>query len=129
MNFFQQQDRIFMEEKQMLPYLPPPLSILNDFEQKNQAIVDEYIERLKFIEIDLKWALSLDYQHFWCQIIYDKSFKLLIDSYLKYAPRPHDVFKLNNVPTQVLTIHDSIQKLVFLVCLRMSTYKESKVID
>ena len=111
----------------MLPYLPPPISILNDAAHKNQANVDEYLERLKFIEVDLKWALSLDYQHFWCQIIHDKSFKLLVDSYLKYAPRPHDLFKLNHLPKPILAIHDSIQRLVFLVCLRMSTYKETKV--
>ena len=119
-----------MEQRDFLSYLPPPVSILNETTTgQNQAAVDEYLERLKFIEIDLKWALSLDYQHFWSQIIYDQSFKLLIDSYLKYAPRPHDFIKVERLPKQVVDLHNSIQKLVFLVCLRMSTYKETKVIS
>jgi activating signal cointegrator complex subunit 2 len=120
-------DRIFMEDKDFLTYIPPPLSILSESSSSSSsAATDEYLERLKFIELDLKWVLLLDYQHFWSQLIYDTSLKQLIDSYLKYAPRPHDYLKLNNLPSQLIEMHSKVQKLVFLVCLRMSTCKETK---
>ena len=42
-----------MEQRDFLSYLPPPVSILNETTTgQNQAAVDEYLERLKFIEID-----------------------------------------------------------------------------
>lgn len=49
----------------------------------------------------------------------------MIDSYLKHAPRPYDINKID-LPMQIVNLHNSIHRLVFLVCLRMSTYKESR---
>lgn len=80
------QDRFFMENRDCLIYLSPPVStFLAD--QVEKAVVDEYVEKLKIIETDLKWLLALPYQKFWCQMIYDSSCIMLIDSYLKLAPR------------------------------------------
>jgi hypothetical protein len=117
-----------MTERNFLTYIPPPLSILAvNNKDDYQSSIDEYKERLEIIEQDLKWLLKLTYQKFWCQVIYDNSCQQLIDSYLKLSPRSHDSFKLDKLPANVLTLHNSIHRCVFLICLRMSTYKESKV--
>ncbi|CAF0807739.1 unnamed protein product [Brachionus calyciflorus] len=118
-------DRFFKIERQFLTYTAPPLSILNPSSIDYQATLEEYEERLKIIEQDLKWILSLPYQKFWCQIIYDLSCQKMIDSYLKLAPRPYDMLKIQ-IPRQISNLHNSIHRYVFIVCLRMSTYKESK---
>ncbi len=91
-----------------------------------QALVEEYNERLSFIDQDLVWLLSLPYQKFWCQIVFDTTCQRLVDSYLKLAPRPYDVEKMKSLPEETIGLLGSIHKHVFFVCLRMSTYKESK---
>ena len=116
-----------MQERNCVPYVGPPVSILIKSSIDYQASLEEYHERLMLTEQDLKWLLSLPYQNFWCQMIYDDSAQRMIDSYLKYSPREHDVLKLKQLPSNLRELHDSIHKCVFLVCLRMSTYKESKV--
>lgn len=80
-------DKFFKAERQFLTYKSPPLSILNPSSFDYQASLEEYEERLKLIEQDLKWLLALPYQKFWCQVIYDSSCQKLIDSYLRLAPR------------------------------------------
>lgn len=120
--------RFFVEDRKCVTYIGPPLSILTNSSVDYQASLDEYKERLNFIRDDLIWLLSLPYQKFWCQIIYDETAQRMIDSYLRLSPRPHDVLKLKQLPPNVRELHNSIHKYVFLVCLRMSTYKESKVI-
>ena len=115
-----------MTERNCLTYIPPPMSILIT-SKDCQSSIEEYKERLEIIEKDLKWLLKLSYQKFWCQIIYDNSCQQLIDSYLKLSPRTHDSFKLDRLQSDVLKMHDSIHRCVFLICLRMSTYKESRV--
>ncbi|RNA20224.1 activating signal cointegrator 1 complex subunit 2 isoform X1 [Brachionus plicatilis] len=118
-------NRIFKVERQIIPYLAPPLSILEPKSVDFRACLEQYEERLGFIEQDLKWLLSLPHQKFWCQIIYDTSCQNMIDSYLKLAPRPYDTNKID-FPMQIANLHNSIHRLVFLVCLRMSTYKENR---
>lgn len=102
------------------------MAILNPSSLEYQACLEEYEERLKIIDQDLKWLLALNYQKFWCQVLFDQSCQNLLDSYLKLAPRPYDVYKIQ-LPNQIIALLNSIHKSVFLVCLRMSTYKESKV--
>jgi activating signal cointegrator complex subunit 2 len=89
--------------------------------------VDEYKERLLIIEKDLEWLLHLSYQKFWSQIVYDKSCQKMIDSYLKLAPRPHDISDIKKLPQTIQLHHNNIHRYTFLVCLRMSTFKESQV--
>jgi hypothetical protein len=115
-----------MNERNCLTYIPPPMSILIT-NKDCQSSIEEYKERLEIIEKDLKWLLKLSYQKFWCQIIYDNSCQQLIDSYLKLSPRSHDSFNFDRLQSDVLKLHDSIHRCVFLICLRMSTYKESRV--
>ena len=75
-----------MEERNFISYLAPPLTLLSS-NYSYQALLDEYEERLRLVEEDLKWLLSIPYQKFWCQIIYDISCQKSLDSYLKLAPR------------------------------------------
>lgn len=116
-----------MEERNFLTYKPPPFAIFNVSDPEYQAAFDEYQERLKLIDEDLSWLLARTYQQFWCQMIYDETCKKLVDSFLKMAPRPHDVFKLKNLPAPIVELHGKVHRSIFLVCLRLSTYKESKV--
>jgi len=118
-------DRIHMIERGCVTYTPPPISVLSSDSYDYQASLDEYLERLELCFLDLKWLLSLNYQNFWCQIIYDTTCRDLIDSYLKLAPRPHDILKLKTLPDKIIQLQNDIHKSVFLVCLRMSTFKET----
>ncbi len=123
-------DRAFKEDHDFIAYQAPPLSIIAVGSYKTpayQATLEEYEERLRLIENDLKWLLTLPYQKFWCQVVYDSSCQRLIDTYLKLSPRPYDVNKIQSLPNQIITQLNSIHKYIFLTCLRMSTYKESKV--
>ncbi|XP_069115568.1 activating signal cointegrator 1 complex subunit 2-like [Argopecten irradians] len=103
---------------QFLTYHAPPL----DLSDRGQC--EEWADRLKFIEEDLHWALQLPHDKFWCQIVFDESFISLIDSYLRYAPRTHDI--LIELPVDTKSRHDEVHRLVFMTCLRMATHKESK---
>ncbi len=118
-------DRIHTVERGCVTYTPPLISVLSPDSPDHQASLDEYLERLELCFLDLKWLLSLNYQKFWCQIIYDTTCQGLIDSYLKLAPRPHDILKLENLTRIVTKLQSQIHKSVFLVCLRMSTFKEN----
>ena len=58
-------------------------------------------------------------------MIYDVDLQVCLESYLKCAQRPHDVEKpwSISVKKKIHTIH----KLIFMIYVRMATYKESKV--
>jgi len=56
-------------------------------------------------------------------VIFDLSLQCCITSFLRAAPRPHDV--TSHGPSAVKTSIDRLSRLVFLSCLRMSTCKES----
>ncbi|XP_060081459.1 activating signal cointegrator 1 complex subunit 2-like [Ylistrum balloti] len=103
---------------QFVTYHAPPLDI------SDRGQCEEWADRLKFIEEDLHWALQLPHDKFWCQIVFDETFISLIDSYLRYAPRTHDI--LIELPVDTKSRHDEVHRLVFMTCLRMATHKESK---
>lgn len=116
-----------MDDHDYITYVPPPPSILNPTIHYT-ADLSEYKERLTIITNDLKWILSLQYQKFWCQVVYNSGCQRLIDSYLKLAPRTNNIVAIRSkLPIEIAELHDTVHKYVFLVCLRMSTYKESKV--
>ncbi|KAH3826782.1 activating signal cointegrator 1 complex subunit 2-like isoform X1 [Dreissena polymorpha] len=111
-------DPRWMEEVQFVGYQAPPI----DLSDKGQY--EEWLERLKFIEDDLHWLLQLPHGRFWCQAIFDESLHRCIDSYLRYAPRSYET--VAKLPSSAKKSHDEVHRLVFLTCMRMSTYKESK---
>lgn len=101
-------------------YEPPTRSLLSD-----SGECDQWLERLAFIEEDLAYVLRLPHNKFWCQVVFDASLHGCIDSYLKYAFRPHQEVCLE-LPEKAKTVLQSVHRLVFMVCLRMATHKESK---
>jgi len=109
-------------------YSSPPLA------SADAATVEQWAEKLDFIEEDFNMLLQLPHDKFWCQVIFEESVLPCVDSYLRYAPRSYDVvYSLPNEFTRayspymkVQEKHSKIHRLAFLVCLRMATHKESK---
>ena len=72
----------------------------------------------------MHWLLRLPHHKFWSQVIYDETLQKCLDSYLRYAPRSFD--KDLDLTGEFADRHKNVHKMVFLVCLRLSTHKESK---
>lgn len=69
----------------------------------------------------------LTYSNILCifQAIFDETLHRCVDSYLRFAPRSYDV--IAELPDEARERHNEVHRLVFMVCVRMSTFKESKV--
>ncbi|KAL4228568.1 Activating signal cointegrator 1 complex subunit 2 [Mactra antiquata] len=111
-------DPRWIEEVQFVIYLAPPPDV-ND-----KGLYEAWMERLKFNEDDLHWLLQLPHDKFWCQAIFDETLHRFLDSYLRHAPRSCHV--LQQLPQEARDRHNEVHRLVFMTCLRMATYKESK---
>ncbi|XP_028940278.1 activating signal cointegrator 1 complex subunit 2 isoform X2 [Antrostomus carolinensis] len=104
-------------DRSFVLYRPPPVI-------RDPALVEEFLERAKFIADDLNWLLALPHDKFWCQVIFDETLQKCLDSYLCYAPRKFDV--LLDCHPEVNDMQKCLHRSVFLTFLRMSTHKESK---
>lgn len=104
-------------DRSFVLYRPPPVT-------RDPALVEEFLERAKFIADDLNWLLALPHEKFWCQVIFDETLQKCLDSYLCHAPRKFDAW-LDCQP-EVNEMQKSLHQSVFLTFLRMSTHKESK---
>ncbi|XP_060572679.1 activating signal cointegrator 1 complex subunit 2-like isoform X1 [Ruditapes philippinarum] len=111
-------DPRWMEQVQFVSYQPPPKNL------SDKGQYEAWLERLKFIEDDLHWLLQLPHDKFWCQAIFDETLHRCIDSYLRFAPRSYNI--LADFPDNARDRHNQVHRLVFMTCVRMSTYKESK---
>lgn len=109
-------DPRWKENVQFVSYQAPPIG--------EEVAMEEWKDRLKFIEDDLHWLLQQPHDKFWCQIIYDSTLQNLLDTYLRFSPRSYDV--VYQLADDVQTLHNEVHRLVFMTCLRMATYKESK---
>ncbi|XP_010561638.1 PREDICTED: activating signal cointegrator 1 complex subunit 2 isoform X4 [Haliaeetus leucocephalus] len=107
-------------DRSFVLYRPPPVV-------RDPALVEEFLERAKFIADDLNWLLALPHDKFWCQVIFDETLQKCLDSYLRYAPRKFDAL-LDCLP-EVNDMQKCLHQSVFLTFLRMSTHKESKVFN
>ncbi|XP_074699880.1 activating signal cointegrator 1 complex subunit 2 isoform X2 [Strix aluco] len=107
-------------DRSFVLYRPPPVV-------RDPALVEEFLERAKFIADDLNWLLALPHDKFWCQVIFDETLQKCLDSYLCYAPRKFDV--LLDCHPEVNDMQKCLHRSVFLTFLRMSTHKESKVFN
>lgn len=112
----------FMEKKQYIYYKSPPL---NDNEKTLNAEEEEWLDLMSFYEEDLCWLLKLPHNRFWSQVIYDEDVHKFLESYLAHAYRDFDLPFLH-LKEEISQALKPIHKRVFLVYLRMSTYKESK---
>ncbi|XP_041276394.1 activating signal cointegrator 1 complex subunit 2 [Onychostruthus taczanowskii] len=104
-------------DRSFVLYKPPPAI-------RDPALVEEFLERAKFIADDLNWLLALPHDKFWCQVIFDESLQKCLDSFLRSAPRKFDV--LWDCHPEVHELQKCLHRSVFLTFLRMSTHKESK---
>ncbi|XP_036249415.1 activating signal cointegrator 1 complex subunit 2 [Molothrus ater] len=104
-------------DRSFVLYKPPPAI-------RDPALVEEFLERAKFIADDLNWLLALPHDKFWCQVIFDESLQKCLDSYLRSAPRKFDM--LWDCHAEVQELQKCLHRSVFLTFLRMSTHKESK---
>ncbi|OXB76446.1 UNVERIFIED_CONTAM: hypothetical protein H355_014161 [Colinus virginianus] len=104
-------------DRSFVLYRPPPVV-------RDPALVEEFLERAKFIADDLDWLLALPHDKFWCQVIFDETLQKCLDSYLCYAPRKFDA--LLDCHPEVNDMQKRLHRSVFLTFLRMSTHKESK---
>ncbi|XP_051489934.1 activating signal cointegrator 1 complex subunit 2 isoform X1 [Apus apus] len=104
-------------DRSFVLYRPPPPA-------RDPALVEEFLERAKFIADDLNWLLALPHDKFWCQVIFDETLQKCLDSYLCHAPRKFDA-SLDCHP-EVHDMQKRLHRSVFLTFLRMSTHKESK---
>ncbi|XP_010290138.1 PREDICTED: activating signal cointegrator 1 complex subunit 2 isoform X1 [Phaethon lepturus] len=103
-------------DRSFVLYRPPPVI-------RDPALVEEFLERAKFIADDLNWLLALPHDKFWCQVIFDETLQKCLDSYLCYAPRKFDA--LLDCHPEVNDMQKCLHRSVFLTFLRMSTHKES----
>ncbi|XP_041879306.1 LOW QUALITY PROTEIN: activating signal cointegrator 1 complex subunit 2 [Corvus kubaryi] len=104
-------------DRSFVLYKPPPC-------HRDPALVEEFLERAKFIADDLNWLLALPHDKFWCQVIFDETLQKCLDSYLRSAPRKFDA--LWDCHPEVNELQKCLHRSVFLTFLRMSTHKESK---
>ncbi|XP_064024419.1 activating signal cointegrator 1 complex subunit 2 isoform X2 [Pogoniulus pusillus] len=104
-------------DRSFVLYRPPPAT-------RDPALVEEFLERAKFIADDLSWLLALPHEKFWCQVIFDETLQKCLDSYLCLAPRKFDAWL--DCPPEVNELQKRLHQSVFLTFLRMSTHKESK---
>ncbi|KAK7105794.1 hypothetical protein V1264_017128 [Littorina saxatilis] len=105
-------------KSRFVSYVAPPL------DSSDQGLMGEWLERLQYICADLHWLLQLPHHKFWCQVIFDESLHQMLDSFLRYSPRPYDVD--NELTGDNRRLHDEVTRLAFFTYLRMATYKESK---
>uniref|UniRef100_A0A8C8RFR7 Activating signal cointegrator 1 complex subunit 2 n=1 Tax=Pelusios castaneus TaxID=367368 RepID=A0A8C8RFR7_9SAUR len=104
-------------DRSFVLYKPPP-------KVREPALVEEFLERAKFIADDLNWLLALPHDKFWCQVLFDETLQKCLDSYLCHAPRKFDASL--DFPPEVNDVQKCLHRSVFLTFLRMSTHKESK---
>ncbi|CAH1797031.1 unnamed protein product, partial [Owenia fusiformis] len=109
-------DPYWKEDIEFLVYKAPPLSI-------DGASIEEWTERTLAIIDDLEWLLKQPHNRFWSQMVFDPTLQLCIDSFLTHAPRGGNFGLLSPSNQEVQQKH---HRLVFMVCLRTATHKESK---
>ncbi|XP_039242924.1 activating signal cointegrator 1 complex subunit 2 isoform X2 [Pipra filicauda] len=107
-------------DRSFVLYKPPPAV-------RDPALLEEFLERAKFIADDLNWLLALPHDKFWCQVVFDETLQKCLDSYLCRAPRKFD--GMWDCHPEVEDVQKSLHHSIFLTFLRMSTHKESKVFN
>ncbi|XP_065285979.1 activating signal cointegrator 1 complex subunit 2 [Dermacentor albipictus] len=128
----------FVEPVYWLKYRPPRvifsfdelMSIcaneVQDLAEKHSAAIEEWLERMAYIEEDLTKMLRIPHNRFWSHAMYDDGFHQLLESYLRLAPRYTGLHRYT-ITKQMQEADERVHKLVFRAYLRLSTNKESKV--
>jgi len=108
-------------------YYPPPAMHVSHVysEQTLDTIQEMWVERMEMLKQDLMFLLKLSHHRFWSQVVYHEGTHGAFESYLVNAPRFHD-FQAMVLTKSMRDIQNEIHRCIFLVYLRMSTFKESK---
>lgn len=94
--------------------------------EKYSAEIDEWLQRMKYIEDDLTKMLRIPHNRFWSHALYDDGFHQLLESYLRLAPR-YTALHRYLITKEMEEAENRVHKLVFRNFLRLSTNKESKL--
>lgn len=113
---------IFSFEELMSIYANEP----HNLAEKYCAEIDEWLERMAYIEEDLMKMLRIPHNRFWSHALYDDGFHQLLESYLRLAPRYTGLHRCT-ITKEMEQAEDRVYKLVFRAFLRLSTNKESKI--
>ncbi|KAL7634927.1 UNVERIFIED_CONTAM: hypothetical protein RMT77_015308 [Armadillidium vulgare] len=110
----------WVEKRIFIHYTRPPVE-----GEYVVGAVDAWVEQMEFLSSDLTWLLELPHYKFWSQIVFDKSVQECLQYYLMEGPRWYDTTILPKDEI-CLSLLNSIHQLVFLIFVRMATFKESK---
>ncbi|KAG7155989.1 Activating signal cointegrator 1 complex subunit 2-like [Homarus americanus] len=104
-----------------IKYIPPPLP-----EEDGSFLpgaIESWLEQMEFLEQDLRNMLNLPHHKFWSQMVFDPAIHECLESYIANSYRWYEGIVPNDHCTPVV---ESVHQLMFLIYVRMSTYKESK---
>lgn len=128
----------FVEPVYWLKYRPPRMIFSFDelmsicagetqgLAEKYSAAIDEWLDRMAYIEEDLTKMLRIPHNRFWSHARYDDGFHQLLESYLRLAPKYTGLHRYT-ITKEMQDTDERLHKLVFRTFLRLSTNKESKV--
>ncbi|XP_045615648.2 LOW QUALITY PROTEIN: activating signal cointegrator 1 complex subunit 2 [Procambarus clarkii] len=103
-----------------IKYVPPPLPEEGFLPAGAR---ESWLEQMEFLEQDLRNLLSLPHHKFWSQMVYDPAVHECLESYITNSYRWYDGDILEDYSRPLV---ETLHHLVFLIYVRMATYKESK---
>ncbi|PSN41849.1 hypothetical protein C0J52_16232 [Blattella germanica] len=113
------------EQRCFLHYKPPPIPGPDGSFPIGSK--ESWLQRMEFLTLDLIWLLELKQYRFWSQIIYgEKTFDVVM-TFLRDA---HPFYAQNAFPedAEMWKRFQKVHHLVFLVIVRLSTWRESEVL-
>lgn len=111
----------WVEKGTYIKYDPPPLP--DDDGILPPGARESWLEQMEFLEQDLQNLLNLPHHRFWSHVVFDTAIHECLESYITSGPRWYDDDTLDHYSQPIV---ESIHKLVFLIYVRMATFKESK---
>ncbi|XP_054157347.1 activating signal cointegrator 1 complex subunit 2-like [Oppia nitens] len=109
-------------------WLPPMQTIAalhlngNDLQSNND--IKKWIENINNFEDMIKTLLRLPHNQFWSTLVYEKSLQISLESYLKFAPRSHDM-TTSLLTDQMKLVLKRVFHLVFKLYYRICSVVES----
>ncbi|KAH6940071.1 hypothetical protein HPB50_024636 [Hyalomma asiaticum] len=94
--------------------------------EKYSEKIDEWLDRMAFIEEDMTKMLRIPHNRFWSHAVYDNGFHQVLESYLRLAPRYLGLHRYT-ITKLMEEADERLHKVMFRVFLRLSTNKESKI--
>lgn len=107
---------MWITERAFPRYLPVP-------DEGTLGAVDSWMELMDLLHQDLVWLYQLPHHRFWSQVIFSKSVKTSLSSFLQESPPGYCIEKLGEVVKDVV---NRLSKVVFLVFCRLATVRENE---